>query len=169
MSSRSVSSHASSGANLESSNRNVQLSIAIISDVVPAKERSRSLALVGAAFSLAFTLGPSLGAYFASRTFEDSTLNVGTYSIELNRYWLPAAVSGILLVIETVGLYIFLPETKGWILETKETEKEGVVVERTKVGRIQRLRELESIHFAYLFCFSGMLVVISSLLHSRQF
>jgi hypothetical protein len=46
---------------------NVQLSVAILSDVSSPATRARSLALVGIAFSLCFTIGPMLGAWLASK------------------------------------------------------------------------------------------------------
>jgi predicted MFS family arabinose efflux permease len=42
---------------------NVQLSVAIISDVTSPSQRAKSLALVGAAFSLAFTVSTSSQDY----------------------------------------------------------------------------------------------------------
>jgi predicted MFS family arabinose efflux permease len=45
---------------------NVQMSIAMITDITTPETRSRGLALVGIAFALGFTVGPPLGAFFAS-------------------------------------------------------------------------------------------------------
>lgn len=136
---------------------NVQMSIAVISDVTDKTNRSRSLALVGVAFSLAFTLGPSLGAYFASRTMgTGSLISVGGYEIQLNGYAVPAAVTLGLLAIETAFLALYLPETRWW-KEGKEVESEEktVVVERTVEQRQERLRELQWLHLGFLFFFSG--------------
>ncbi|WVF65796.1 hypothetical protein IAT40_000533 [Kwoniella sp. CBS 6097] len=88
---------------------NVQLSTAIISDVTSSENRSKSLALVGIAFSICFTLGPSLGAYFASKP-----LPVTNNEKRYNMYALPAVVTLVLLLIETTYLHFALPETKGW-------------------------------------------------------
>jgi MFS family permease len=42
------------------------MSIAMITDITTSETRSRGLALVGIAFALGFTVGPPLGAFFAS-------------------------------------------------------------------------------------------------------
>ena len=44
---------------------NVQLAVAILSDVTSAADRSRALASVGIAFAICFCVGPPIGAYFA--------------------------------------------------------------------------------------------------------
>jgi MFS family permease len=141
---------------------NVQLSIAVISDVTTPVTRSKSLALVGVAFSLAFTLGPSLGAYFASRTMgRGSKVSLFGKEIALNGYAVPAAVTLILLTIETVYLAARLPETRWWQKEESEKElgdekkEDAAGPPRSVAERLQRLRELEWIHLGFLFFFSG--------------
>ncbi|WVQ93437.1 hypothetical protein IAU59_000511 [Kwoniella sp. CBS 9459] len=100
---------------------NVQLSTAIISDVTSVENRSKSLALVGIAFSICFTLGPSLGAYFASKP-----LPVTSNEKRFNMYALPATVTLVLLLIETTYLYFSLPETKGWkVASASGSESDG--------------------------------------------
>lgn len=145
---------------------NVQMSIAVISDVTDKTNRSKSLALVGVAFSLAFTLGPSLGAYFASRTIGvGSMLEVGGYKIQLNGYAVPAAVTLLLLTIETGFLAFYLPETRWWkegeAVEEEEKDIKDLVV-RTKEQREVRLSELQTLHLGFLFFFSGQSLSIST-------
>ncbi|POW09740.1 hypothetical protein PSTT_06617, partial [Puccinia striiformis] len=89
---------------------NVQLSIAVISDVSDRESRAKSLALVGIAFSLCFTFGPILGAWFAMRAPPlQATKLLG---IGLNVYAVPALISLLLLIFETLYLAFALPETK---------------------------------------------------------
>jgi len=146
------------------------LSIAAITDVTTPSNRSKSLALVGIAFSLAFTLGPSLGAYFASQDLfhlaSSPIVNLPLIGeIKLNSYAVPAAITLGLLLIETVYLGVCLPETKGWekVEEEEEEPKKGEVEtkKRSLEERRERLRKLEWIHFGFLFFFSGELLVIS--------
>ncbi|WWC87903.1 uncharacterized protein L201_002803 [Kwoniella dendrophila CBS 6074] len=134
---------------------NVQLSTAIISDVTTSANRSKSLALVGIAFSICFTLGPSLGAYFASRpiplTSPDNRLNV---------YALPATISLILLSFETLYLAIKLPETKGWqksidTSESKENDKQEKKIVLSVEERLRQLKVLGRLHGLFLLFFSG--------------
>ena len=147
---------------------NVQISIACISDVTSVAERSQSLAFVGIAFSIAFTVGPSLGAWFSSSNFGRSA-GIGGRKVEifgkevgLNGYAVPALVTLALLTVETIFLAMFLPETRWWkedrgMVETEGDGKKviGVTVERTLEGRKQRLRELATLHLGFLFFFSG--------------
>ncbi|ODN97482.1 hypothetical protein L198_04049 [Cryptococcus wingfieldii CBS 7118] len=138
---------------------NVQLTTAIIGDVTDAASRSKSLALVGIAFSICFTFGPSLGAYFATRP-----LPLATSEDKYNVYAMPAAISLALLVLETLYLAAKLPETKGYKLEqAKAEQKEGEaaafipepkdVVE--KMGSLDKLKDCTNLHGLFLLFFSG--------------
>ncbi|KDE08560.1 hypothetical protein, variant [Microbotryum lychnidis-dioicae p1A1 Lamole] len=150
---------------------NVQLSIAAITDVTSPEERSRSLALVGVAFSLAFTLGPSLGAYFASRVVgRVQRITVAGHQLEINSYAVPALVTFVLLSIETLYLALRLPETRWWKEDQAEEDKASAAsapksvadekaaaaaLKRTPAKRQARLKELQWLHFGFLFFFSG--------------
>ena len=79
---------------------NVQLAIAIATDISDEKQRGSTMALVGVCFSIAFTFGPALGAYLAS---------IATFST--NPFATAAAFSLFLIVTETLYLYFSLPET----------------------------------------------------------
>ncbi|SCV68162.1 BQ2448_283 [Microbotryum intermedium] len=151
---------------------NVQLSIAAITDVTSPEERSSSLALVGVAFSLAFTLGPSLGAYFASRVVgRGQRIIVAGRQLELNSYAVPALVTFVLLSFETLYLALRLPETRWWKDEqvvqvsaasaSKKSEADekaaAAALNQTPAERQARLRELQWLHFGFLFFFSERL------------
>ena len=108
---------------------NVQLSILCISDVTTSANRSKSLAMVGIAFAVAFTVGPSIGAFLASRVIgTGSRINVMGKDIELNGYAVPALATIVLLIVETSYLYLYLPETKDWKAGVEEK------IEVVKVG-----------------------------------
>ncbi|EJU06267.1 MFS DHA1 sub-family [Dacryopinax primogenitus] len=155
---------------------NVQLSIAILSDVTEPANRARALALVGLAFALCFSTGPVLGAYFAQRPFP---LTIGPFAhVDLNIYATPAALTVILLTVETIFLVFFLPETRGYVLpklpgsssEKKSLSTEAEVDEDTgfvhapavtgSSGTVQQrltiLNLLRWTHFAFLSVFSGV-------------
>ncbi|KAF8974461.1 MFS general substrate transporter [Flammula alnicola] len=89
---------------------NVQLAIAILSDVTTPATRSKALAHVGIAFAICFCIGPPIGAYFASRPIPRSADSWGP---ELNVYAAPAILTLVLLVAETAFLAVALPETRG--------------------------------------------------------
>ncbi|KAI9653853.1 MAG: hypothetical protein M1821_006884 [Bathelium mastoideum] len=79
---------------------NVQLALAIATDISDESQRGSTMALVGVCFSIAFTFGPALGAYLATVT---------TFSA--NPFATAAGFSLFLIVTETLYLYFSLPET----------------------------------------------------------
>lgn len=128
---------------------NVQLSISIISDITTEATRSKGLMYVGIAFAISFTIGPALGAAFAKLDLSKS--NPGLLKYGLNPYSAPAMFTLFLLVVETLFIYVALPETSG----VKESEKE-IRNPKTVSQRRNALSKLAKIHLAYLFLFSGM-------------
>lgn len=136
---------------------------AIISDVTTRETRSKSLALVGIAFSVCFTLGPSLGAYFASRPLPLTSTSVEDES--WNVYALPAAISLVLLLVETGYLAVSLPETRWWKSGAMDTgvqdasrpsAQDGAVQPREPAEkRLARLRAAGRLHGLFLLFFSG--------------
>ncbi|KAK8861595.1 hypothetical protein IAR55_002418 [Kwoniella newhampshirensis] len=136
---------------------NVQLSTAIISDVTTSATRSKSLAVVGIAFSICFTLGPSLGAYFASRP-----VPLPSSEDRLNIYALPATISLVLLFIETTFLAFRLPETRGYVKKEEApdgTAMSGESEDRTSKqsveDRLHKLAGIGRLHGLFLLFFSG--------------
>jgi MFS family permease len=79
---------------------NVQLAIAIATDISDEKQRSATMALVGICFSISFTFGPALGAWLSSIS-----------TVAANPFATAAGFSLFLIVTETVYLYLCLPET----------------------------------------------------------
>lgn len=80
---------------------NVQLATAIAADISDDSQRGSTMALVGACFSIAFTFGPALGAALANITL-----------IAANPFATAAGFSFLLILIESVYLYLYLPETR---------------------------------------------------------
>jgi len=148
---------------------NVQLAIAILSDVTSPETRSKALAHVGIAFAVCFCIGPPIGAYFASRPLPNSMNSLG---LDLNVYAVPAFLTLVLLVVETAFLLVALPETRGKrISASKEKPKAPVhengngkhssvpterVSKRTVQSRIDILEALRRLHFFFLAIFSGV-------------
>lgn len=138
---------------------NVQLSQAIIGDVTTEITRAKSLALVGIAFSVCFTFGPSIGAYFASRDLA-KPLGGAVAGRELNVYATPAMISLVLLAVETLYIAARLPETKGY---RKSQDQAGVDTKRqvqptareSLASRKDRLKRLGRVHGVFLLFFSG--------------
>jgi hypothetical protein len=99
---------------------------------------------------------PSLGAYFASRPLPiSSTSSQDSWNV----YALPAAISLVFLVVETIYLAVKLPETRGWKKvddqsTTGSTEK-ATAVESTQ-SRLDRLKAVGRLHGLFLLFFSGV-------------
>lgn len=145
---------------------NVQLSIAIIADVTPPQHRAKALALVGISFACAFTVGPPIGAYLTQNIEMWTRFQPkGVYQGWLTEYSLPAFVTLVLLGVETLFIYAYLPETKGYRIAGVE-EKQGaprathpepstVQSKRSLAQRKQRLAHLERLMTIFSFVFSG--------------
>jgi MFS family permease len=124
---------------------NVQLAMAIATDISSDEERGKTMAMVGACFSIAFTFGPALGAALSQVTI-----------VAANPFAAAAGFSLILIVTETIYLYVALPEThlveqpavNGSVQGKKPT------VEETKRTNSHALLNL--IHFSFILFFSGM-------------
>ncbi|KAF8976501.1 hypothetical protein BGZ46_008201 [Entomortierella lignicola] len=155
---------------------NVQLSIAMISDITTPATRSRGLAMVGIAFAIAFTVGPALGAYFANKDLVATFPGLAQYG--LHPFSGSALLAMVLLTVESLYLYARLPETnsESWRLTVQQTVEEekrqkvqeakattsnnssAVVLSHKEIIQLQNtyLGRLSFTHFAHLFLFSGM-------------
>jgi len=138
---------------------NVQLSIAILSDVTTPATRARTLALVGIAFSICFCIGPPIGAYLSTHPFTPSLAMTGGH--ELNVYATPAILTLVLLLVETLFLAVMLPETRGKGAQVDPNEEkpssESVAVKKqSATNRLAILKRLRRIHFLFLAVFSGV-------------
>ncbi|KAI0397643.1 MFS general substrate transporter [Xylariaceae sp. FL0594] len=124
---------------------NVQLATAIATDISDENSRGSTMALIGACFSIAFTFGPALGAYLSSIA-----------TVAANPFATAAAVSLSLIVIETLYLYIALPETLP--LQSKAEQKAAVTkTDKPAVAaRTNSQTLLSMVHFFFLLFFSGM-------------
>ncbi|KAJ6598943.1 major facilitator superfamily domain-containing protein [Mycena vulgaris] len=138
---------------------NVQLAIAILSDVTTPANRAKALAHVGIAFAICFCIGPPIGAYFASRPLPAS---MNTFGLDLNVYAVPAAITLVLLVLETLFLILALPETRGKRMQPL-AEKAATGASPSKPARkasveqrMAILKTLRMLHFLFLGIFSGV-------------
>lgn len=126
---------------------NVQLATAMASDISDESSRGATMALIGACFSIAFTFGPGLGAWLSTIT-----------TVAANPFATAAGFSLALIVLETVYLYFYLPETLPSLASTdgkgnKEGAKKPVL---KKVERTNSHFLLNAVHFVFLLFFSGM-------------
>ncbi|KAJ3039949.1 hypothetical protein HDV00_011615 [Rhizophlyctis rosea] len=138
-----------------------------------------SMALVGIAFSLGFTVGPPLGAYFTS--YHLHALFPTLKWLPINEYSSPALFAFILILIETAYLFVALPETLNFkssplyrssipATETKPQPTVKATPATPSAGKAQQtasLPLLSTIHFLFLFLFSGMEFTLTFLTHDR--
>ncbi|KAJ2767899.1 hypothetical protein IWQ57_003764 [Coemansia nantahalensis] len=136
---------------------NVQISNTIIADVTDPATRSHGMALVGIAFAVGFTVGPSIGAYFARLPLESPAS--GRAAFAFAPFATAALFSLALLLVESAYLFANLPET----LPARPPAAE----KRRAAKPAPVLRRLNLLHFAYLFVFSGMEYTLTFLTHDR--
>ncbi|XP_031603504.1 major facilitator superfamily domain-containing protein 10 [Oreochromis aureus] len=153
---------------------NVSLCTAIIADLPCPKARNRGMAMIGVAFSLGFTAGPLMGAYFAISS--KATGNVF--------YLTPALLALAFSTADLLFIWLMLPETL-----TKDVKAlssgcgdcrdllhplslfyfAAVSKKKDQLSRngMQSLRVLGLVYFCYLFLFSGLEFTLSFLTHQR--
>lgn len=124
---------------------NVQMALAIATDISTDADRGKTMALVGACFSVAFTFGPALGAYLANVTV-----------VAANPFATAAGVSLALIVIETLYLWYALPETLP-AKPAKDADVAAATIPPTTVlTRTNSATLLNLCHFTFILFFSGM-------------
>uniref|UniRef100_A0AAY4BWX8 Major facilitator superfamily (MFS) profile domain-containing protein n=1 Tax=Denticeps clupeoides TaxID=299321 RepID=A0AAY4BWX8_9TELE len=154
---------------------NVSLCTAIMADLPQPKARNKGMAMIGVAFSLGFTFGPLMGAYFALRPKESDLFYQG-----------PAFLALGFSAVDLLFIFIMLPETlhkdnKAHQMTSKIQELRDLLnplalfnftaVTRTKEipseQKIKNLKVLGMVYFTYLFFFSGLEFTLSFLTHQR--
>lgn len=137
---------------------NVQISVAMITDLTTQETRSKGLALVGIAFALGFTFGPFIGAYFASVDLAKVFPSLASMA-NINGFSAVALLCTVLLTVETLYIMLAIPETIGFRRKSgdyndpEKSPKEEQSVEKQKT---KSFIPLMFAHAAYLFFFSGM-------------
>ncbi|GAB1211043.1 hypothetical protein ATERTT37_000155 [Aspergillus terreus] len=131
---------------------NVQLANAIATDISDPSQRGSTMALVGACFSIAFTFGPALGAALSNITI-----------VAANPFATSAGVSLLLIVLETLYLYAYLPETHPRLTKLSHASASNKSDTSTTKERQSTPRKhtnnpaiLNIVHFLFLLPFSGM-------------
>ena len=133
---------------------NVQLATAIATDISDETQRGSTMALVGACFSVAFTFGPTLGAALASVPM-----------VAANPFATAAGFSLFLIVVETIYLYLRLPETRP--IQYTHDKQRGPIAK--PVVHTNQPWILNLIHFLFLLPFSGMEFSLPFLIASSLF
>ncbi|XP_012283292.1 major facilitator superfamily domain-containing protein 10 [Orussus abietinus] len=150
---------------------NINLSMAIISDVTSSKTRGRAMALVGIAFSIAFVVGPMIGALFA---WNSSKSREG--------YWfaIPASFALLLSIIDLLYIAYNLEESLPLKYRAKSLAsgiQDAIAyinpmdlfqfngVSGLTSHELHSLRVLGRCYFLYLFIYSGLEFTLTFLTH----
>ncbi|KAI9669233.1 MAG: hypothetical protein M1817_004728 [Caeruleum heppii] len=123
---------------------NIQLTTAIATDISDEASRGSTMALIGACFSIAFTFGPALGAALSNLT-----------TVAANPFATAAGFSLFLLIVETLYLYLYLPETLPLAPKPApngSTKTSGATATRRTNSHVL----INLTHFMFLLFFSGM-------------
>ena len=137
---------------------NIQLAIAIATDISTESQRGSTLALVGGCFSIAFTFGPAMGAALANIT-----------ALAANPFATTAGVSLTLVTIETLYLYLYLPETRHVHRDTSAANTPVKQVHAERTGHTNEPYLLNLIHLLFLLPFSGLEFSLPFLITSSLF
>ncbi|KAF2095032.1 MFS general substrate transporter [Rhizodiscina lignyota] len=126
---------------------NVQLALAIATDISDESQRGSTMALVGVCFSIAFTFGPALGAWLSTIT-----------TVAANPFATAAGFSLFLIVTETIYLYFYLPETlpAGKKANGSVDKKNDETKAEKKLAKTNPHWLLNLTHFSFILFFSGM-------------
>lgn len=127
---------------------NVQLATAMAADVSDDKQRGATMALVGVCFSVAFTIGPVLGAALA-----------GIESFASNPFATAAGFSLFLILAETIYLYLYLPETLPISQPGQRPNDSPSKSDQAKIRGATPTNShllLNFIHFIFILFFSGL-------------
>uniref|UniRef100_A0AC34Q5I7 Major facilitator superfamily (MFS) profile domain-containing protein n=1 Tax=Panagrolaimus sp. JU765 TaxID=591449 RepID=A0AC34Q5I7_9BILA len=153
------------------SKASVTIAIAIVSDLCPNEQRGRGMSFVGIAFSIAFILGPMIGAYFsmnATRFASDTLIN-------------PPKFAMVLTVVEILAIIGLLSETlskteksKSNILDSaynyispRSLFNFSVVQKSLDRTSLFKMKSYGFIYFLYLFLYSGLEFTLSFYTHIR--
>jgi len=126
---------------------NVQLAMAIATDISDDTQRGATMAMVGACFSIAFTFGPALGAWLSTVT-----------SVAANPFATAAGFSLFLIVTETIYLYYYLPETH-LVARGKSSANGSATKDKPAEAPRERTNShfiINITHFTFILFFSGM-------------
>ncbi|OMJ11961.1 Major facilitator superfamily domain-containing protein 10, partial [Smittium culicis] len=126
------------------SEANIQISTTVIADVSSPENRAKQMALVGISFSLGFTFGPLIGAYFASLPSHHLFLN-NYFNLKLAPFANAALFSLALLSIETLYIYFYLPETLNY--QNKSSSKTTTPHSATPLNLSSKFNQLLNTYF----------------------
>ncbi|CAL8348112.1 unnamed protein product [Lota lota] len=152
---------------------NVSLCTAIVADLPCPKARNRGMAMIGIAFSLGFTVGPLMGAYFAINT---------SHGDLFHQY--PALLALAFSLADLLFIWLLLPETLAKHFKVSSSGLEDPrdllnpcslfyfsavfrVRDPPSKQRMRKLQVLGLVYFSYLFLFSGLEFTLSFLTHQR--
>ncbi len=88
---------------------NLSIASAVVSDITDEKNRSKGMAIIGIAFGLGFVFGPALGGILS--LYNPLAHNPEIGALGINPFSTPAALAGILSLINFITIWKSFPET----------------------------------------------------------
>lgn len=167
------------------SKANVGLLLAVVSDISDEGNRGKGMALVGSSFSLAFIVGPLLGAYM-------STIATGEDHVQRQLIVHPALIALTLSIVNVALVAMYLKETNIYKREAKNSAsrqasratdntltramhyvdprslfKFSLIDKNSSPKEHKVLQTTGLIYFSYLLFYSGLEFTLSFLTHMR--
>ncbi|KAL3984870.1 Major Facilitator Superfamily protein [Acanthocheilonema viteae] len=153
------------------SKASVSICIAIMADVYSKNKVVQGMAIIGAAFSVGFLIGPMVGVYFSRNAAGANT------ELAINA---PAKFGILLSIIELVFVALILPETlhisqrKTLINEVLKNcllyIKPSALFQFAAIGDhsgVKIMRSYGRVYFIYMLLYSGLEFTLSFLTHTR--
>ncbi|EFO27117.1 hypothetical protein LOAG_01366 [Loa loa] len=152
------------------SKASVSICIAVMADVYSQKKIGQGMAIIGAAFSVGFLVGPIVGVYFSHISGTDTELAIDA----------PAKFAILLSIIELIFVALVLPETldiskrkrlvsevlKNCLLYIKPSALFRFAAVSDRSG-VEMMRSYGRAYFTYMFFYSGLEFTLSFLTHTR--
>lgn len=88
---------------------NLSTASAAVADITPANQRSKGMAIIGAAFGMGFLIGPAIGGLSAAVDLTAHFPGLAAYGV--NPFSLPALIAFVLSAVNLVQVYATFTET----------------------------------------------------------
>ncbi len=119
---------------------NISTAQAIVADILPPKERTKGMGMVGAALGLGFTFGPAVGGFF----------------VDESNYSFPFYVAAVLSGIDLLWAYFLLPETVEYQNHSQYEQRRFSLQQLKSALRVPSIPRLLSVSLIYYIAFAAM-------------
>ena len=152
----------------------VTICTSIMSDITTKENRGKGMAMIGIAFAIGFTIGPSFGAYFVMKQQQQLS------SLTTQPFYRAAMFSLVLQLLDVLLVILILDETKTVTGHVSLKARLSSAMElanpcnllkscfmKASDPALSMKSQLTLIHFVYLLLFSGLEFTLTFLTHQR--